>query len=288
MGIDARQVWLDDGPISYSQFSSLKKSIFHSKRLMRKLPWVRNSAVAKRLLGPFFIYSSSVYCIRTVIGCAGHCSYCAIRFAKGRAFSRPLDDLLSSIQRATEGGYREFVLVGDEITAYGLDQPDLDIFDIIFRLLEDRNIDTLYLESFEPSFMIARFAEVLTMLDSRKIPVFCSSAQSGSDAVLDRMKRKYSAGQYAECMIEIRRRHPKVLLRGEFIAGFPDESTSDHQASVQLVRDLKLDFIDAYEYEDRPKTLASRMPNKIPRAVKRERRRELVRSHWSNVIRGRR
>jgi tRNA A37 methylthiotransferase MiaB len=286
LGLDTHDVWLGDGPISYSQYSPLKKSIFHSKRLLRNLPWIGDSQLAKRLLGPFFIYSSGVYCIRTVIGCAGHCSYCAIRFAKGRAQSRPLDDVLNSVNRAIESGYTEFVLVGDEITAYGHNQENLDIFDIIGRLLEIEGVETLYLESFEPSFMIARFAELLTVLDSGKIPVFCSSVQSGSDPVLGRMKRLYSASHYGECMQKIRRRHPEILLRSEFIAGFPGESTEDHRASAQLLKELKLDFVDAYEYEDRPNTLASRMPDKIPTPLKRKRRKELLRRHWMNIIGG--
>ena len=281
--------WLHDGPISYTQYSPLKKTIFRVKRVSSTLPVVRDSPLVRRLLGPFFIYDPDVCCIRVASGCIGHCSYCAIRFAKGSVKSRPTSDVMAAIGVAVDHGYSKLVLAGDEITAYGHDQGGgVDIIDVIDRVLANRGVHKLYLESFEPGFMIANLDAVCRVLASGRVPVFCSSAQSGSNRVLKQMCRNYTASDFEGALTEIRQSFPNIHMRSEFIAGFPGETEEDHQKSLELISRLKLDFIDVYTYEDRPGTAASRMPDKVPDRVKATRRRQLLRRHWMNIMRGKR
>jgi tRNA A37 methylthiotransferase MiaB len=275
----------DSAPISYYEYSPLKKAIFQAKRLVEALPLLKALPLVRRLLSPLFIYSGEVFCLKVETGCQGNCTYCAIRFAKGRTKSKPIEEITSEFKTAMSNGYSRFVLVGDEITSYGSDlSGQLDILDLIDMLLENENLTTLFLESFEPSFMISNFERLLKPLSSGKIPVFCSSVQSGSNRILNLMNRGYCVEDFVSCMEEIRRRFPWIYLRSEVIVGFPGETERKFQDTLRLVSRLNLDFLDAYEYQDRPRTPASRMPQKLEAFEKRSRRRKIMRQHWKNVL----
>lgn len=283
--IPATEPLADDGPISFYQYAPLKRLIYRAKNVVEDVPGLRDLGLVRRLLSPLFIYRRGLFCLRIENGCAGTCSYCAIRFAKGRTRSRPMAAIQAEWQRALAEGHQEFVLVGDEITSYGSDLGDgLTVLDVMEPMLRSDRVRRLYLESFEPSFMIARFEELATALATGKIPVFCSSAQSGSDRVLAKMRRLYQVEEYRRCMKEIRRRFPWIYLRSEIIVGFPGETAEDLDATLRLIQDLNLDFVDVYVYEDRPNTLASRMPGKITDRECRVRRKRVMRRHWRNVL----
>jgi MiaB/RimO family radical SAM methylthiotransferase len=272
-------------PISYYQYSRLKKAIYHSKRFVEIFPLIDQLPIVRRLLSPLFIYDKDVLCLRVETGCWGNCTYCAIRFAKGKTKSKPFDEIVADFEMAIRRGYSKFVLVGDEITSYGSDlNGSLNILDLIGRFAADERISTLFLESFEPSFMISNFDRLIRILSCGKIPVFCGSVQSGSNRILSLMKRQYSAEDFIYCIKEIKKQLPWIYLRSEIIVGFPGETEDEFMESLDLISRLNFDFIDVYEYEDRPHTVASRMPDKIPTDKKRIRRKRLMRQHWKNLI----
>lgn len=273
------------GPLSYYQYSPLKKTIYQVKRMVDALPLVGGLNLYRRLFAPFFVYARDVYCLKVVSGCYGTCAYCAIRFAKGRAKSKPLPDIQHEFAAALAQGYRRFVLVGDEITAYGRDAENgSTILNIIDLLNREPQVSSVFLESFEPGFMIAHFPDILQMFSYSKIPVFCSSVQSGSNRILSLMNRNYRAEDYASCLDEIKASFPNVALRTEVMVGFPGETEEDFSATMMLIKRLNLDFVRAHMYEDRPNTPASKMPGKIPQDVKRIRRKKIIRRHWKNLF----
>ena len=279
--------WFTDAPISYTQYSLLKKAIYRSKQVLEYIPWVKNARLIRRLLGPLFVYADDVFCLKVGTGCWGVCTYCAIRFAKGRAVSRPLDDIAAELEKALARGYRKFVLVGDEITAYGRDLPSSpDILDVMDMFLKNEKVATLYLESLEPGFMNANLDRLLAALSFGKIDVLGSSVQSGSNRILGLMKWQYKADDFIQSIENIRKRYPDALLRSEIIVGFPGETDDDFQRSRELVKRLIFDFLDVYEYEDRPNTSASSMPDKIPLEIKRARRRIILRQHYRSLLLG--
>lgn len=272
-------------PISYHEYSALKKAIYQSKRFIELLPLLNRLSIIRRLFIPLFIYSKDVFCLKVETGCCGSCTYCAIRFAKGRTKSRPIDEINADFEKAIDTGYGKFVLVGDEITSYGSDLPDhLSILGVIEILMKNERLNTLFLESFEPSFMISNFDRLLEILSSRKIPVFCSSVQSGNNRILSLMKRRYRVEDFASCIEEIRRQFTWIYLRTEIMVGFPGETEDEFRESLDLVSRLNCDFIDAYEYQDRPDTLASKMPDKISDDEKRSRKKRIMRQHLKNLL----
>ena len=272
-------------PISYYQYSPLKKLIYQSKRLIQFIPWLNRVSMIDRLLSSLFIYSKDVFCLKVETGCWGNCAYCAIPFAKGRTKSRPLDEIKVEFDRAIDEGYAKFVLVGDEISSYGCDLPEeLNILDVIGKLIERERLNTLFLESFEPSFMISNFDGTLGLLGSRKIPVFCSSVQSGSNRILRTMNRQYQIEDYISCINVIKKEYPDIHLRTEIIVGFPGETEAEFKESLDLVTYLNFDFVHVYEYQDRPNTAASKMPHKIPDREKRNRRKRILKQHRKNLL----
>jgi tRNA A37 methylthiotransferase MiaB len=282
-------VWSVAAPISYSQYSPLKKAIYRSKQVLEYVPWAKNTKFIKRLLGPLFIYASDVFCLKVESGCWGVCTYCAIRFAKGRAISRPLNEIAGELEKAVANGFRKFVLVGDEITAYGRDLPSKpNILDVMDLFLTNNGVEILFLESFEPGFMISNMDRLLAAISFGKIHVLGSSVQSGSNRILGLMKRQYRADDFVSCIEMIRQKYPSALLRSEIIVGFPGETDDDFISSLELVKRLNFDFLDVYEYEDRPNTEASRMPDKIQSQVKKRRRRAIFRQHYRNMVSGKR
>jgi tRNA A37 methylthiotransferase MiaB len=102
------------------------------------------------------------------------------------------------------------------------------------------------------------------------------------------MKRQYRADDFVSCIEMIRQKYPSALLRSEIIVGFPGETDDDFMSSLELVKRLNFDFLDVYEYEDRPNTEASRMPDKIQSQVKKRRRRAIFRQHYRNMVSGKR
>ncbi|MFH1699494.1 MAG: radical SAM protein [Candidatus Zixiibacteriota bacterium] len=281
---DSEILW-QGGPISYAQYSFLKKTIFNIKKIFDTIPVISKFRLIQRLLSPLFVYAKDVYCLKIALGCNGTCAYCAIRFAKGRCISRSYDEIIIELNNAISQGFEKFLLVGDEITAYrnsiGGGQ---DIIDLIQSILKNPKVRTLYPESFEPGYMISNFKRVHEILASGKIPVFCSSVQSGSDRILKLMKRNYRAEDFARCIRQIKNEFHHIFVRSEFIVGFPDESHDDFILSYNLVKNLNADFIDVYKYEDRPNTIASEMANKIPDDIKVYRRKKLMRQHWKNLL----
>ncbi len=272
--------------ISYSQCSLLKRSIWQAKTVVDRARFMNRSSWMRRLMTPLFIYSNGVCCIRVGMGCHGKCSYCAIRFAKGSCNSRFFDDIVADARRAADNGFQQLVLVGDEITAWGDGSTNgATILDVISAILEDRRIKELYLESFEPSFVVNNLDELINALSSGRIPVFCSSVQSGSDRILGLMRRAYTVPDFLGSMLAIRARCPHVLFRTEFMVGFPSETEDDFCLSLELARELRADFLRVHGYTDRPGTPASRMGNKVPGNVIRSRRRRMLRTHWWNQLR---
>jgi len=237
------------------------------------------------LFNPFFVYAKDVYCIKVATGCDGNCAYCAIRLAKGKILSKSKDEILAELDDAIRKGYRKFVMAGDEISAYGQDLDDhLSILGVIRLFINRDEVKSLFLESFEPNFMISHFKGIREVLASRKIPVFCSSVQSGSNRILRLMNRNYVVEDFARCMGNIKNSFPWIQLRSEFIVGFPGETEEDFLCSLALVRQLNLDFVRAHIYEDRPKTVASTMADKVPDAIKKRRRRRIIRQHLKNLL----
>ena len=209
-------------------------------------------------------------------GCQSRCTYCAIKDARGRVRSKPRGEVIREVTQLYRSGTREIVLTGIETGAYGRDFKDgYGLADLILELDSLGACERLRLGSLAPELVGEDFARRVA---EAKIlaPHFHLSLQSGSDATLARMKRRYNTDMALGVIDSLRRYIPRAQLTTDLMVGFPRESEEDFSDTVELVR--RVGFIDAhvFAYSKRPGTPAAEFDGQIPESVKRERSRILI------------
>jgi len=213
----------------------------------------------------------TVLFVRVQTGCAERCAYCGIPGTRGRPRSLAPDTVVSAVSEAAGRGYREVVLTGVHLGAYGRDlRPASSLLELVRSLEAAANPLRLRLSSIEP--MDCSQALIEGIAESRQfVPHLHLPLQHGSDAVLTRMRRQYSAESWLGQVREIRRRMPDASIGTDLIVGFPGESPTEFEATLDLVKRAELSYLHPFRYSDRPGTDASSMPDKVPAAVVRRR-----------------
>jgi len=204
-------------------------------------------------------------------GCDHVCAYCIVPFTRGREVSRPLTEVLEETRRLAGDGVREVTFLGQNINTYGKDLGEGGLCTLLEQAANVRGLDRIRFLTSNPfdmtEDMMRRFGAVEKVMPWLHIP-----AQSGSDAVLARMKRTYTVSQY-EQVVEWARTHiPGVEITSDFIVGFPGETDDDFEGTRALVE--RSDLVQAYvfKYPVRPRTLAARrLPDDVPESVKQAR-----------------
>jgi threonylcarbamoyladenosine tRNA methylthiotransferase MtaB len=206
--------------------------------------------------------------IKVQDGCHNFCAYCIVPYVRTREVSTPVSEIVAQIKEKTTAGFQEAVLIGTEIGAYYRDGTDLTR--LLERILNETDISRLRLSSLQPP----EISEKLIGLwrDPRLCPHFHVSLQSGSDAVLKRMRRRYTVADYLRAMALIRDSVPDVAITTDVIVGFPGETEAEFWETFNFCRDLKFARIHVFPFSPRPGTAAATMPDQTSAAVKNERR----------------
>lgn len=209
-------------------------------------------------------------------GCVSFCSYCIIPFARGALRSRTLESTEHELRSLAERGYREVVLTGIQLSAYGVDLPDKpELADLI--VLADRipGLERLRLGSLEPRVITDRFLAVAK--GSRTLcRQFHLSLQSGCDTVLARMNRRYMTAEYRDAVERIRACMPDAAITTDIIAGFVGETEEEHRETMRFVEEIGFARIHVFPYSRRKGTKADAMEGHLPRALKEARTKELI------------
>ena len=209
-------------------------------------------------------------------GCTSFCSYCIIPFARGALRSRTLESTRRELQALAENGYREVVLTGIQLSAYGVDLPDKpELSDLIALADGIPGLLRLRLGSLEPRVITDRFLSVAQ--NSRTLcRQFHLSLQSGSDTVLARMNRRYTTAEYRDAVERIRACMPDAAITTDIIAGFVGETEEEHRETMRFVEEIGFARIHVFPYSRRKGTKADKMEGHLPRALKEARTRELI------------
>lgn len=204
-------------------------------------------------------------------GCDNYCTYCIIPYARGHVRSLPLEDAVNSAINLANNDVKEIVLTGIEISSYGRDlanKPDLvDLIDAICKAVPNVRIR---LGSLEPRTADERFCKMLS-IHSNLMPHFHLSLQSGSDSVLKRMKRKYSAQTFFDNIMLLRKYFPNCSITTDIIVGFPDETNEEFAETMDFVKKCNFSAIHVFPYSPRKDTPAASMPNQIDEQIKKQR-----------------
>ncbi len=207
-------------------------------------------------------------------GCNQFCSYCIIPYARGRARSRPVNDVLCEVKELADNGTKEIVLTGIHLSSYGSD-IGTTLLDLICEVHEIPGIERIRLGSLEPNIVTDSFAKELSSLP-KFCPHFHLSLQSGSDSVLKRMNRHYTAAEYEEKCSILRNWFQNPAITTDVIVGFPQETEEEFNETVSFLKRISLYETHIFKYSLREGTRAASMSGQVPEDIKNKRSQELI------------
>ena len=221
------------------------------------------------------ICNDNTFGIKASTGCQGRCSYCSIRFSRGAVNSKPIDDLMVEFQQGLDQGYRYFALMGTDLGDYGKDLGS-DLIHLLERMVSVDATFSVKLRNVSPRWLIPSCDRLCDLLESGKIGYIQSPVQSGSDRILEIMKRGYRAGDFLDAAAKIHRRFPSLVLRTQLLTGFPTETHEEFKTSEALVDSGLFDYVDVFRFTARPGTLAATIGPEVPFNVVMRRYRTLL------------
>lgn len=209
-------------------------------------------------------------------GCDQFCTYCRVPFARGPSRSRPLSSVLEQAEQIVALGYKEIVLTGIHLGLYGADlNPPLTLAEVSEQVANTKGLLRLRVSSVDPHEITDELIELVATH-----PVLCRHMhiplQSGSDAVLRRMRRNYPSAQFRTIVDKLRRRIPKIAITTDIMVGFPGETEEHFLETMNLTRDVAFSKIHVFQYSKRAGTKAASFPDQIPSNEKEDRSRRLI------------
>ncbi|KZN48193.1 tRNA (N6-isopentenyl adenosine(37)-C2)-methylthiotransferase MiaB [Pseudoalteromonas luteoviolacea] len=206
-------------------------------------------------------------------GCSKYCTFCVVPYTRGEEVSRPLDDVILEVAQLAEQGVREVNLLGQNVNAYRGEMHDGEVCyfsDLLRYVAAIDGIDRIrYTTSHPVEFtpdIIEAYADVPELVDHLHLPV-----QSGSDRVLNLMKRGHTALEYKSTIRKLRKIRPNLSMSSDFIIGFPGESKADFEETMNLINAIGFDMSFSFIYSARPGTPAADLPDDVPEQEKKER-----------------
>lgn len=213
--------------------------------------------------------------IKVQDGCNQFCSYCIIPYARGRVRSRKPEHVVKEVERLAANGYKEIVLTGIHLSSYGTDLGD-NLLHLIQEVHKIDGIERIRLGSLEPRLVTEDFAKELSGL-SKICPHFHLSLQSGCDATLQRMNRKYTAEEYAHACSLLRNVFDHPAITTDVIVGFPGETEEEFQITKEFLARIHFYEMHIFKYSKRQGTKAAVMPEQISEQEKTNRSAQLIR-----------
>lgn len=208
-------------------------------------------------------------------GCNEFCTYCIIPYARGPIRSRSLNSIRAEAEQLAANGFCEIVLTGIHLASYGKDTKDKGLIDAIRAVNEVDGIERIRLGSIEPRLLTEDFIKEIA--DMKKMcNHFHISLQSGCDATLQRMNRKYGTDEFYESVSLLRKYFDNPAITTDIIVGFPGEDENEFCQSMEFAKKLSLSEAHVFSYSNRKGTKADTMPNQVPKAVKEERNRRMT------------
>jgi threonylcarbamoyladenosine tRNA methylthiotransferase MtaB len=208
-------------------------------------------------------------------GCNNRCAFCVIPFVRGRSRSLPAETVIEEIRKLANSGYKEIVLSGINLGAWGRDlNPRTEFIDLLKQILDETDVERLRLSSIEP-LDVTRDLILLFASTPRLAEHFHMPLQSGSDRILAAMHRWYRTEHYARRFELVREHLPHAAIGADVIAGFPGETGEDHAATLDFIKQRPFTYLHVFSYSARPGTRAASLPNHVAPNIIKRRAREL-------------
>lgn len=204
-------------------------------------------------------------------GCNNFCSYCKIPFARGGNRSRNLESILEEIRKLAVEGFKEIILIGINLGAYGEDLDEgYSLEDVLEESAKIEGIERIRLGSIYPDKINDRFIKLLKN-EKKLMPHLHISLQAGDDEILKLMKRNYKRNDVLEVLNRLKEEVPNIEFTGDVIVGFPHEKENNFLNTYNLIKEVKFSDLHIFQYSDREKTLASIYEEKVDSHTKKER-----------------
>jgi tRNA-2-methylthio-N6-dimethylallyladenosine synthase len=195
--------------------------------------------------------------VTAIEGCDQFCTFCIVPFTRGRERSRRAAEILEEVELLAARGYSEVTLLGQTVNAYQDPEKGTGLGRLLLRVAEVSGIRRLRFITSHPAFVDDDLVEALAS-GGPIAPYLHMPAQSGSDRILFRMKRRYDRETYARTVARIRRAVPEIAISSDFIVGFPGETEEDFQATLDLMAEIRFSNVFAFRYSPRAGTAAAR------------------------------
>ncbi len=204
-------------------------------------------------------------------GCDNYCAYCIVPYVRGRELSRPADEVVAEVERLVAQGVAEVTLLGQNVNSYGLKpRGETDFPALVRRLARIPGLLRIRFTTSHPKDLsddlIRCFGEVPALMPHIHLPL-----QSGSDRVLEAMRRRYTVARYLALVKRLREVRPEIAITSDMIVGFPGETEEDFRATLEVMERVRFDGLFSFKFSPRPGTLAARLPEPVPEPVKEER-----------------
>jgi len=214
--------------------------------------------------------------IKVQDGCNQFCSYCIIPYARGRVRSRRFENVISEVERLAANGFKEVVLTGIHLSSYGVDfEEATGLLELIQAVNAVKGIERIRLGSLEPKIVTEHFASELSKLD-KICPHFHLSLQSGCDATLKRMNRKYTTKEYERGCELLRKYFVHPAITTDVIVGFPGETEEEFEQTEAYLEHIHFYEMHIFKYSKRKGTRAAVMPDQIDEQIKAARSEKLI------------
>jgi len=206
-------------------------------------------------------------------GCSKYCTFCVVPYTRGEEFSRPFDDVVAEIAQLAERGVKEVTLLGQNVNAYRGETHDGDVADLallIHYIAAIDNIERIRYSTSHPLEMsdslIQVYAEVPKLVSHLHLPI-----QTGSNALLQSMKRRHTTDEYRDIVRRLREIRPDISMSSDFIVGYPGETEQDFEDTMDFIAEINFDHSYSFVYSQRPGTPAEALEDDVPLELKKQR-----------------
>ncbi|MGL5582123.1 MAG: tRNA (N(6)-L-threonylcarbamoyladenosine(37)-C(2))-methylthiotransferase MtaB [Cetobacterium sp.] len=205
-------------------------------------------------------------------GCNNFCSYCKIPFGRGKSRSRSLESICKEIEVLTKEGFKEFIIIGINLGAYGEDlDSDVNLETLLETVVKLEGVERVRIGSMYPDKISDRFIEIMRENSDKLMPHLHISLQSCDNTVLERMRRNYGAELIQERLLKLRENVENMEYTADVIVGFPGETDEMFNNTYEVIKNIGFSDLHVFQYSDREKTLANTFTDKIDGNVKKKR-----------------
>lgn len=208
------------------------------------------------LVGPGHWY------IKAATGCLSRCAYCAVKIARGGLRSKPIPAVAAELRSGLQQGFKIFSLIGSDLGCYGRDQGST-LVELLRVLTAEPGDFRLKIRNVHPRYMIEMLPELAELLRTGKIDFLMTAAQSGSNRVLQAMRREYRIEEFKHAIRTLKQAWPRLEIRTQIMVGYPGETEAEFEDSLRLIEELDFDFVEAYSFSPRPGTQAFSLPGRV-------------------------